>query len=48
MILVTGATGTIGKELVKQLSAGGHFTHACCHSADKSDELRMPDVEIWK
>jgi uncharacterized protein YbjT (DUF2867 family) len=48
-ILVTGATGTIGREVVKQLSMidGDIRVRAGVHSVIKGENLkRLPDVEI--
>ncbi len=45
-ILVTGATGTVGSEVVKQLSAQGASVRACCHTLSKADKIRGPGVEI--
>jgi uncharacterized protein YbjT (DUF2867 family) len=45
MILVTGATGTIGKEVVRQLSAAGQRVRALVHSAAKAASLQAPGVE---
>jgi uncharacterized protein YbjT (DUF2867 family) len=44
-ILVTGATGTVGSEVVKQLAAisssSGYNVRAAVHSKNKSDQLRQ-------
>ena len=45
-ILVTGATGNVGSEVVKQLSAKGADVRACCHTLSKADKIRGPGVEI--
>ena len=53
-ILVTGATGTVGSEVVKQLtsispSSSGHKIRAAVHSKNKPDKLKQFDnkrVEI--
>ncbi len=45
-ILVTGATGNVGSEVVKQLSAKGANVRACCHTLSKADKIRGPGVEI--
>ncbi len=45
-ILVTGATGTVGSEVVKQLSARGASIRAGCHTLSKADKIRGPGVEI--
>lgn len=46
MILVTGATGTVGREVVKQLSATGQRVRAFVHSTEKSASLKRPNVEV--
>ena len=46
MILVTGATGTVGGEVIKQLAAAGQRVRALAHSADKAASLKGPNVEI--
>lgn len=47
-ILVTGATGTVGREIVKQLSiVDGVRVRAGVHSVIKGENLkRLPDVEV--
>jgi nucleoside-diphosphate-sugar epimerase len=53
-ILVTGATGTVGSEVVKQLTSisplsSGHKIRAAVHSKNKADKLKQFDnkrVEI--
>jgi uncharacterized protein YbjT (DUF2867 family) len=46
MILITGATGTNGAEVVRQLSAAGIACRALVRNAAKAQALRMPGVEI--
>jgi uncharacterized protein YbjT (DUF2867 family) len=47
MILVTGATGLNGKELVRRLSARGVSVRALVRSVSKADGLSsLPKVEI--
>ncbi len=46
MILVVGATGTNGREVVKQLSERGVPVRAMVRSAEKSPDLRLPHVEL--
>lgn len=46
MILVVGATGTNGREVVKQLSARGVPVRAMVRGAEKSPDLRLPNVEL--
>lgn len=45
-ILVTGATGTIGSEVVKNLSKSGTKIRACCHTMSKADKIKGDNVEI--
>ncbi|MGB8935394.1 MAG: NAD-dependent epimerase/dehydratase family protein [Candidatus Nitrosopolaris sp.] len=45
--LVTGATGTVGSEVVKQLSSAGQNVRAAVHSAGRvyyNDKLK--DIEL--
>jgi uncharacterized protein YbjT (DUF2867 family) len=46
MILVTGATGTTGRELVKLLSSQGAKVRALVRNPGKAAELKLPNVEI--
>lgn len=46
MILVTGATGRIGKELVLKLSGAGHRVRVLVHDPTKAAPLQNPNVEI--
>lgn len=46
MILVTGATGTIGGHLVQQLCAAGVPTRALVRSRERADDLRGFDCDI--
>jgi uncharacterized protein YbjT (DUF2867 family) len=46
MILVTGATGTTGSEIVKQLSALGIYVRALVRNREKAAKLVGPNVEI--
>ncbi|HEY3396288.1 MAG TPA: SDR family oxidoreductase [Armatimonadota bacterium] len=46
MILVTGATGTVGTELVKALAAQGAPVRALVHTPAKAATLAGPGVEI--
>ncbi|MBI4666198.1 MAG: SDR family oxidoreductase [Nitrospinae bacterium] len=48
MILVTGATGTIGSELVKLLSARGETFRAYVRNTKKATALNIPRMEIFK
>ena len=45
MILVIGATGTIGREVVKGLKAKGEQVRAMIHDPAKATAVREPDVE---
>ncbi len=45
-ILVTGATGNVGSEVVKQLSAKGADVRAGYHTLSKADKIKGPGVEI--
>jgi uncharacterized protein YbjT (DUF2867 family) len=44
-ILVTGATGTTGAELVRQLTAAGHVVRALVHGAEAAKKLPQRNVE---
>jgi uncharacterized protein YbjT (DUF2867 family) len=46
LILVTGATGTVGTEVVKQLVARGVQVRAAVHTPGKADWLKPLGVEI--
>src|SRR5947209_20554793 len=46
MILVTGATGTNGVELLKQLSALGEPSRALVRNPEKAEQLLPPDVQL--
>jgi uncharacterized protein YbjT (DUF2867 family) len=46
MILVVGATGTNGKEVVRQLAGAGHPVRALVRNPGKAGDLRRPNVEI--
>lgn len=46
MILVIGATGTNGREVVQRLDAAGHRVRALVRSPAKADDLRLPNVEL--
>ena len=39
-ILVTGATRTVGSEVVKQLSSSGHRVKAAIHTQNKAHEFK--------
>ena len=45
-IFVTGATGFIGKHLVKRLSADGHRVCCLVRSAGRAQALHDPDLEL--
>src|SRR5688572_9309121 len=46
MILVTGATGTVGSEVVRQLVAAGRTVRAFVRTPQKAQKLRGPNVEL--
>lgn len=46
MILVTGATGTVGSEVVRCLSADGQAVRAFVRSPQKAQRLAGPKVEV--
>jgi uncharacterized protein YbjT (DUF2867 family) len=46
MILITGATGTTGKEIVKQLSVAGAQVRALVRHPEKASALKGPGVEL--
>jgi uncharacterized protein YbjT (DUF2867 family) len=46
MILVIGATGNVGSELVKKLSKAGLKTRAAVHNISKMDKMKLPNVEV--
>ncbi|MBL8148433.1 MAG: SDR family oxidoreductase [Blastocatellia bacterium] len=45
-ILVTGATGNVGSQLVRQLSAAGIATVAAVRSIERAASLKLPNVEL--
>lgn len=47
-VLVTGATGKVGSEVVKQLAAKGVAVRAAAHHPEKAQELAGDNVEIVK
>lgn len=46
MILVTGATGTTGSEVVRQLAAAGQKVRALVRDRKKAGKIEGPEVEI--
>ncbi|MEH2392483.1 MAG: SDR family oxidoreductase [Nostoc sp.] len=46
VVLVTGATGKIGSELVKQLAHAGTQVRALVHSPDKAETIKGSNVDI--
>ena len=48
MILITGATGTIGRELVKLLARPEEPIRALVHDREKAASIALPGVEIFE
>jgi uncharacterized protein YbjT (DUF2867 family) len=48
MILITGATGTVGSEVGKRLSAEGIRVRAITRNPGKAGMIRLPHVEVVK
>jgi uncharacterized protein YbjT (DUF2867 family) len=48
MILITGATGTVGSEVVKRLAAEGVQVRAVTRDPGKANIIRLPQVEVVK
>jgi uncharacterized protein YbjT (DUF2867 family) len=48
MILIPGATGPVGSEVVKRLSAEGVQVRAVTRNPEKADIIRLPQVEAVK
>ncbi len=46
MILVTGASGTVGTALVEELKTGGHRFRAAYHSAHKAEKARAEGHDV--
>ena len=46
MILITGATGNNGKELIRQLTAAGQQARALVRNPAKAADLKGPNVEL--
>ena len=46
MILITGATGKVGTEVIKQLAEGKHPTRAFVRNRALAREIALPGVEI--
>jgi uncharacterized protein YbjT (DUF2867 family) len=46
MILITGATGTVGSEVVKRLSAQGIEVRAVTRAPGKANASRLPHIEF--
>jgi uncharacterized protein YbjT (DUF2867 family) len=46
MILITGATGTVGSEVVKRLSAQGTQVRAVTRDPERADAHRVPHVQF--
>ena len=45
-ILVTGATGTVGNEVVKQLTSFGHRVRAAIHTSTKAHKFKDNMVDL--
>jgi len=48
MILITGATGTVGSEVIKRLSAQGKQVRAVTRDLPKAEANRLPHVQFVK
>jgi uncharacterized protein YbjT (DUF2867 family) len=48
VILITGATGTVGSEVVKRLSAQGKQVRAVTRGLQKAKSHRLPHVQFVK
>jgi uncharacterized protein YbjT (DUF2867 family) len=48
MILMTGATGTVGREVVTRLSAAGIAVRAVTRNPGNAGLIRLPHVEVVK
>jgi uncharacterized protein YbjT (DUF2867 family) len=46
MILVTGATGNVGKELVKKLSCRGEKVRAFVRNRSRTKAIALPGMEF--
>ena len=46
MILITGATGNIGVELVKRLSGAGQSVRAFVRSRTNAKTIHLPGIEL--
>jgi nucleoside-diphosphate-sugar epimerase len=47
-IMVTGATGFIGSELIKKLANQGNTIHALCRTSSKAEHLLKPGIKIFR
>lgn len=47
-ILVTGATGFVGKQLALKLAGSGHMVHAMYRSEAKIGEMEHPNIRLFK
>src|SRR5262249_48642778 len=48
MIVVIGATGNVGSEVVRQLAEKGEKVRALVRSPEKAEKLKRPNVELFK
>ncbi len=47
-VLVTGATGFVGKQLALRLAVSGQTVHAMYRSEAKIGELKHPNIKLFK
>jgi nucleoside-diphosphate-sugar epimerase len=46
-IMITGATGFIGSELIKKLTDQGNYIHALCRSSSNVEHLLKPNIKLF-